>query len=175
MPWKKVLQRAGIEYHDGKDLKGQIVEKVLKPKLLIFFRLTVQMRNSRSESEDREYDRLISPVLNDKCEFFDTATADKTLPQDADANGAYCIALKGLYEVKQIKENWKENEQFPRNKLVQDNKTWFDFMQKKGICRWKIFCPASIYFHKLYGGQDNLTYQTEAQINGTNAHKVIRT
>lgn len=33
----KMLQRAGIEYHDGKDLKGQIVEKVLKPKLLIFF------------------------------------------------------------------------------------------------------------------------------------------
>ena len=46
--------------------------------------------------------------------------------------------------------------------------------RKKGICRWKIFCPASTYFHKLYGGQDNLTYQTEAQMNGTNAHKVIR-
>ena len=38
-----------------------------------------------------------------------------------------------------------------------------------------IFCPASIYFHKLYGGQDNLTSQTAAQMNGTNAHKVIRT
>lgn len=37
-----------------------------------------------------------------------------------------------------------------------------------------IFCPASIYFHKLYGGQDNLTYQTEAQMNETNAHKAIR-
>ena len=103
------------------------MKKVLKPKLLIFF--DSQFRCG--EWEDREYDRLISPVLNDKGEFFDTATADKTLPQDADANGAYCIALKGLYEVKQIKENWKENEQFPRNKLVQDNKTWFDFMQKK--------------------------------------------
>ena len=110
---------------------GQIVEKGIEAEIIDIFRLTVQMRNSRSESEDREYDRLISPVLNDKGEFFDTATADKTLPQDADANGAYCIALKGLYEVKQIKENWKENEQFPRNKLVQDNKTWFDFMQKK--------------------------------------------
>ena len=128
---EKMLQRAGIEYHDGKDLKGQIGEKGIEAEIIDIFRLTVQMRNSRSESEDREYDRLISPVLNDKGEFFDTATADKTLPQDADANGAYCIALKGLYEVKQIKENWKENEQFPRNKLVQDNKTWFDFMQKK--------------------------------------------
>lgn len=140
-----MLQRAGIEYHDGKDLKGQIVEKGIEAEIIDIFRLTVQMRNSRSESEDREYDRLISPVLNDKGEFFDTATADKTLPQDADANGAYCIALKGLYEVKQIKENWKENEQFPRNKLVQDNKTWFDFMQKKGICRWKM----TLYLYRI--------------------------
>lgn len=58
-----MLQRAGIEYHDGKDLKGQIVEKGIEAEIIDIFRLTVQMRNSRSESEDREYDRLISPVL----------------------------------------------------------------------------------------------------------------
>ncbi len=34
------------------------------------------------------------------------------------------------------------------------------------------FLPGLQYFHKLYGG---LTYQTEAQMNETNAHKVIRT
>lgn len=60
---EKMLQRAGIEYHDGKDLKGQIVEKGIEAEIIDIFRLTVQMRNSRSESEDREYDRLISPVL----------------------------------------------------------------------------------------------------------------
>ena len=27
-----------------------------------------------------------------------------------------------------------------------------------------IFCPVSIYFHKLYGSQDNLLYQSSAQI-----------
>lgn len=36
-----------------------------------------------------------------------------------------------------------------------------------------IFCPASIYFHKLYGSQDNLTYQSAAQLNGTKAHEAI--
>ena len=36
-----------------------------------------------------------------------------------------------------------------------------------------IFCPASIYFHKLYGRQDNLLYQSSAQINGTKAHETI--
>ena len=36
-----------------------------------------------------------------------------------------------------------------------------------------IFCPASIYFHKLYGSQDNLLYQSSAQLNGTKAHETI--
>lgn len=33
-----------------------------------------------------------------------------------------------------------------------------------------IFCPASIYFHQLYGSMDPMLYQTEDQINGTGAH-----
>ena len=36
-----------------------------------------------------------------------------------------------------------------------------------------IFCPVSIYFHKLYGNQDNLTYQSQYQINGTKAHEKV--
>lgn len=36
-----------------------------------------------------------------------------------------------------------------------------------------IFCPASIYFHKLYGNRDVMTYHNKAQINGTHAHKSI--
>lgn len=36
-----------------------------------------------------------------------------------------------------------------------------------------IFCPASIYFHNLYGSQDILTYQNSCQINGTNAHEAV--
>ena len=36
-----------------------------------------------------------------------------------------------------------------------------------------IFCPLSIYFHKLYGAIDKTLYQTTFQINGTNAHKAI--
>ena len=36
-----------------------------------------------------------------------------------------------------------------------------------------IFCPLSIYFHKLYGEIDKTLYQTTFQINGTNAHKAI--
>lgn len=35
------------------------------------------------------------------------------------------------------------------------------------------FCPASIYFHNLYGNMDTMLYQSEYQINGTAAHKKI--
>ena len=89
------------------------------------------MRNSRSESEDREYDRLISPVLNDKGEFFDTATADKTLPQDADANGAYNIARKGLMFIDIIKETEDKDLKMP--KLFIKNKDWLNYVQKSDL------------------------------------------
>lgn len=32
-------------------------------------------------------------------------------------------------------------------------------------------CPASIYFHKLYGSEDTIMYQSKAQIDGTKAHE----
>jgi len=36
-----------------------------------------------------------------------------------------------------------------------------------------IFCPASIYFHNLYGSQSTFSYQSEKQINGSYAHEKI--
>lgn len=36
-----------------------------------------------------------------------------------------------------------------------------------------IFCPASIYFHNLYGSRATISYQTDKQINGTAAHKNV--
>ena len=36
-----------------------------------------------------------------------------------------------------------------------------------------IFCPVSIYFHKLYGQLDKNIYQSTFQVNGTDAHKSI--
>ena len=35
-----------------------------------------------------------------------------------------------------------------------------------------IFCPASIYFHLLYDGVENILFQSEFQLNGTKAHKL---
>ncbi len=36
-----------------------------------------------------------------------------------------------------------------------------------------IFCPASIYFHQLYGNTARIEMQSSAQINGSAAHKTI--
>lgn len=36
-----------------------------------------------------------------------------------------------------------------------------------------IFCPASIYFHKLYGSRDTMLYQKKPQLDGTKAHETI--
>lgn len=36
-----------------------------------------------------------------------------------------------------------------------------------------MFCPASIYYHNLYGEADKTAFQSETQINGTYAHKSI--
>ena len=110
----------------------------LLSEIVSIFKYTVQMRNSLSEIEEEklndEYDRLISPVLNKDNVFFDSDTykgkEEGPLPCNADANGAYCIALKGLYEVMRIKENWTE-EKFDRDVLRIRNEDWFDFIQNK--------------------------------------------
>jgi CRISPR-associated protein Cas4 len=36
-----------------------------------------------------------------------------------------------------------------------------------------IFCPASIYFHNLYGSMDTMLYQNSSQIDGTNTHETV--
>lgn len=38
-----------------------------------------------------------------------------------------------------------------------------------------IFCPASIYFHLLYGGREKLTFQQAPQLNGAQAHAAVDT
>lgn len=128
---EKTLEMTDINWRYGHDLRQDIIDYEIVQHIFEIFKLTVQMRNSLSELEDRDYDRLISPVLNENNIFYDSAKAGDALPKDADANGAYCIALKGLYEIKQITENWKEDGKFSRDKLKISNKDWFDFIQNK--------------------------------------------
>lgn len=97
------------------------------------FNATLQMRNSVPNSTKPEDDYLISPVIANDGTFFDSrkeaaAGVKAKLPIDADANGAYHIALKGLYL---LKNNFNLNEKGYIENI--SNADWFEFAQKRNF------------------------------------------
>lgn len=75
---------------------------------MYLFKLMLQMRNSKTGSTKSEDDYIISPVKNAKGFFYDSRKNIKNLPKDADANGAYNIARKGLMLINRIKETTED-------------------------------------------------------------------
>ena len=87
-------------------------------------KLLLQMRNSITNSEE---DYLLSPVADENGHFFDSRESISSLPIDADANGAYNIARKGLWIVRKIRDT-PEDEKLS---LTITNKEWLLFAQNK--------------------------------------------
>lgn len=146
---KKLLDKNNIKYSDGHNLVDDIRamddeagDAVIRG-IYNIFRLTVQLRNSKSEKKNGDYDRLISSIMDENGEFFDSfrykeidekseenhRVAD--MPVDADANGAYCIAMKCLFGAKKIKHNFGKTDKKNSDLLSVSNADWFDFMQNK--------------------------------------------
>ena len=98
-------------------------DKAFFEELIYLFKLILQMRNSVTNSN---IDYLISPVANKKGEFYNSDTAANNLPQNADANGAFNIARKGLWVIEQI----KQTADLKKLKLAITNKEWLAFVQK---------------------------------------------
>jgi len=92
--------------------------------LLGLMKLLLQMRNSITNSEE---DYLLSPVADDAGHFFDSREGISSLPIDADANGAYNIARKGLWVIRKIQET-PEGE---KPSLTITNREWLQFAQTK--------------------------------------------
>jgi CRISPR-associated protein Cpf1 len=90
--------------------------------LLHLLHLTLQMRNSITSTE---IDYLVSPVMNAAGEFYDSRRCGKNLPENADANGAYNIARKGLWIIDQI----KQADDLSKLKLAISNKEWMRYAQ----------------------------------------------
>lgn len=92
-----------IPYESGKDLKEKILAQSEKPffsTLYYLLNLTLQLRYSNREAADeKDRDFILSPVKDKNGRFFDSRKADDSMPKDADANGAYHIALKGLFHI----------------------------------------------------------------------------
>lgn len=115
---------------DGGDLKGGMLlveEADFYKRFMKLISLTVQMRNS---DEKLGIDEIISPVKNNKGEFFISGKEDK-LPIDADANGAYNIAKKGLWIVRKIMRSTEE--ELGGIKLAMSNKEWLKFAQENTL------------------------------------------
>lgn len=123
--WKAFFNKYEIQINSN--LKNAIVQhpgKEFHTGLLYLLKLTLQMRNSKTGTD---IDYMISPVANKDGKFFDSRESDKSLPKNADANGAYNIARKGLWIAKQI----KEAEDLEKVKLSITNKEWLQFAQQK--------------------------------------------
>ena len=82
------------------------------------------MRNSITGTN---VDYLVSPVSDENGNYFDSRTSSERLPQNADANGAYNIARKGLMLIDQI----KQSDDVTRLKFDLSNKNWLKFAQEK--------------------------------------------
>lgn len=130
----KLLSGHNIAIADKENLLPHILEKddskinsTFWKTLFYIFQNILQMRNSshKPDANGNETDYIISPVFNGTC-YYDSRKADTSLPQDADANGAYHIALKGLMYLK-INDQSKDG----KPKLFIKNDAWFKFVQTR--------------------------------------------
>ena len=140
---------AGIDYEDGHNLKEDLSR--LNPKNVMngriindvydTFCLATNMRNRRAESENEDYDVTISPIMKEYKDnqerFFDTKHAgligNMSIPTSGDANDTYCIALKGLKEVFNVKQAWLADKKFDRELLKISHEDWFAFVQSQAF------------------------------------------
>lgn len=106
-----------------KEMLSQCTSKAFLEKFLHLFKLTMQMRNSET---GKEIDYIISPALDVNGRQFDSRLGDKSLPENADANGAFNIARKGLMLIEQAQaaDNIKDL------KFDITNRSWLQFAQR---------------------------------------------
>lgn len=122
-----LLEKYHISWKSGelKNAISEIKEADFYHNFMHFMSLLLQMRSSDKKTGD---DWLMSPVKNSKGEFFKTDKGRKDYPCDADANGAYNIAKKGLWIVEQIQNT--DIEQLDKVKLAMSNKEWLVYAQE---------------------------------------------
>lgn len=129
---KNLLDEYNIDYTSENDILKDVIgletytEKLIK-KLFYSFKESIQMRNSNPKTGE---DYILSPVKNKHGLFYDSRNvSNKTLPVDADANGAYHIALKGLFILQNIPENFQNLKKVSLPKI--EHSEWLNFVQAR--------------------------------------------
>lgn len=125
--FRELFDRYDVNWR-SEDMRDEMVcveEAEFYQAFMHLFALTVQMRNSDNKTGE---DRIISPVLNADNTFFETDLEREDLPKDADANGAYNIAKKGLMLINKIRQ--VKTDELQQIKLAVPNKEWLNFAQE---------------------------------------------
>jgi len=114
---KKALEAHGIAYQNEQNLLPLLFRKRKSAgKNTSFFPFGLQLRNSDSDRDD-----IVSPALDKENNTFDSGQQpyESSLPINADANGAYNIARKGLLLVDKVKND---------KRAVLSNREWFEYL-----------------------------------------------
>lgn len=121
---KSAITGLGLDLKDGFDLLDVLRTVNAENSTSAFFRsvfyafkLSTALRHSSKDT-----DKIISPVADANGRFF-VSGDDVSMPMDADANGAFHIALKGLYLLKHGIKNGK------LEKIT--NESWVKFAQTR--------------------------------------------
>ncbi|WP_104505765.1 type V CRISPR-associated protein Cas12a/Cpf1 [Acinetobacter indicus] len=124
---KVLFAKNNIEVAQSVELKETICTQTqvdFFKRLMWLLQVLLALRYSSSKDK---LDYILSPVANAQGEFFDSRHASVQLPQDSDANGAYHIALKGLWVIEQL----KAADNLDKVKLAISNDDWLHFAQQK--------------------------------------------
>ncbi|OQA31667.1 MAG: hypothetical protein BWY55_00351 [archaeon ADurb.Bin336] len=125
---KNLFESEGISFNDGKNLKEEIINsnsKKLHTNLTNLLKYTLQLRNSNNKTGE---DYILSCVKDDEKNFFNSNNAKDSEPENADANGAYHIGLKGIMLIKKMKKQSDKNQKID---LRISNEEYFNEMCSK--------------------------------------------
>jgi CRISPR-associated protein Cpf1 len=125
-----LLGSVGIDYAHGGNIMDQIAgqhQADFFKRLIKLLSITLSLRHNNGLKGEDEQDFILSPVADNKGKFFCSLSATDSEPKDADANGAYHIALKGLWILQQLGRTIDLN----KPNLSISNKEWLQFAQQK--------------------------------------------
>lgn len=125
--FKELFDLYGVDYSANiKESILNITEADFYKKFIKLLSYTLQMRNSVTNNVDIDY--LISPVKDSNGVFYDSRKADGTLPENADANGAYNIARKAMWAISVLKNT--DEDSLKNANLSIEKADWLEYTQK---------------------------------------------